>query len=388
MSGLFNKTLLTVISVLTCLQMQAQYNQANSFIRKALVAYHIDSKGFYVRETEKMLDEVSSVESNYAYDKKAQNLYVVTATSNIVVTLNKDYAKIVKKNKSIPQLKDEALDKEVARQTQLLDEKFAKLNAQREQHLRDSIQKAREDSIAEVRKQEAIIAERNKKSDDYRKSHIYHFVPTVGIPLHCEICDETIARDSVFSYGIANDTIYFVSNTEGKLGLSYMEPHKAKIVKYLSDNKSFKYHYEVFKDSLTKDSVDYDFLTTYWGYTSYTNYLKELKQKAPYGYFDEWGWDAEYSMVSFHFRYVNTNPKTIKYITVYFKITNDVGDLRKTGYFRGTGPLEEDESASWSWDSSSYFVAGDASNMNITKVVLTYMNGKTQVVTGKYLQFD
>lgn len=388
MSGLFNKTLLTVISVLTCLQMQAQYNQANSFIRKALVAYHIDSKGFYVRETEKMLDEVSSVESNYAYDKKAQNLYVVTATSNIVVTLNKDYAKIVKKNKSIPQLKDEALDKEVARQTQLLDEKFAKLNAQREQHLRDSIQKAREDSIAEVRKQEAIIAERNKKSDDYRKSHIYHFVPTVGIPLHCEICDETIARDSVFSYGIANDTIYFVSNTEGKLGLSYMEPHKAKIVKYLSDNKSFKYHYEVFKDSLTKDSVDYDFLTSYWGYTSYTNYLKKLKQKAPYGYFDEWGWDAEYSMVSFHFRYVNTNPKTIKYITVYFKITNDVGDLRKTGYFRGTGPLEEDESASWSWDSSSYFVAGDASNMNITKVVLTYMNGKTQVVTGKYLQFD
>lgn len=388
MNSLFNKALLTVISVFVCGQIQAQYTQANSFIRKALVAYHIDSKGFYVRETEKMLDEVSHVEATYAYDKKAQNLYVVTATSNIVVTLNKDYAKIVKKNKSIPQLKDETLDKEVARQTQLLDEKFARLNAQREQHLRDSIQKAREDSIAEVKRQEAIIAAQNKKREEYRKQHNYHIVPTAGASLRCEICDETTRKDSVFSFGIANDTIYYVSNVEGKLDLSYIEPHKAKIPSSLLSNKDFKYHYEVFKDSLTKDTVDYEFITAYWGYNSYNNYLKELKQKAPYGYFEDWGWNAEYSMVSFNFRYMNTNPKTIKYITVYFKITNDVGDVRKTGYFRGTGPLAEGESASWNWDSSSYFVAGDASNMNITKVVLTYMNGKTQVVTGRYLQFD
>lgn len=388
MNGLFNKALLIVISVLSCVQMQAQYNQANSFIRKALVAYHIDSKGFYVKETDKMLDEVSSVESNYAYDKKAQNLYVVTATSNVMVTLNKDYAKIVKKNKSIPQLKDEELGKEIAKQTQLLDDKFAKLNAQREQHLRDSIQKAKEDSIAEVRRQEAIIAAQNKKKEEYRKQHNYHIVPTTGASLRCEICDETTRKDSVFSFGIANDTIYYVSNVEGRLNLSYIEPHKAKIPNALLNNKDFKYHYDVFKDSLTEDSVDYDFIMAYWGYNSNNNYLKELKRKAPYGYFEEWGWDDEYSMVTFHFRYMNTNPKTIKYITVYFKITNDVGDVRKTGYFRGTGPLAEDESASWSWDSSSYFVAGDASNMNITKVVLTYMNGKTQVVTGKYLQFD
>ena len=39
-------------------------------------------------------------------------------------------------------------------------------------------------------------------------------------------------------------------------------------------------------------------------------------------------------------------------------------------------------SANWSWDSSSYYVAGDASNMEITKVILTYMNG-TQKVLGK-----
>jgi hypothetical protein len=30
--------------------------------------------------------------------------------------------------------------------------------------------------------------------------------------------------------------------------------------------------------------------------------------------------------------------------------------------------LEEWESASWNWDHSSYYVAGDASKMNISKV--------------------
>ena len=117
-------------------------------------------------------------------------------------------------------------------------------------------------------------------------------------------------------------------------------------------------------------------------------YVSKLKKEAPYGYFDSWDWNDEYSMVTFNFRYVNTNPKTIKYIAVYFKITNGVGDVRKTGYFQGTGPLKCGESASWDWDSSSYYVAGDASNMSITKVVITYMNGTKQVVSGKYLRFN
>ena len=78
----------------------------------------------------------------------------------------------------------------------------------------------------------------------------------------------------------------------------------------------------------------------------------------------------------------------IKYLTVYFKITNDVGDVRKTGYFKGTGPLKEGETASWDWDTSSYFTSGDSTTLSITKLVLTYMNGTTQVVSGKYIKFN
>jgi hypothetical protein len=113
-----------------------------------------------------------------------------------------------------------------------------------------------------------------------------------------------------------------------------------------------------------------------------------VKRIAPFGYVDDWGWDDEYSMITFNIDYVNTNPKTIRYLTVYFVVTNDVGDVRCRGCFRGTGPVKQGEKCSWSWDSSSYFVAGDASNMNITKIVLTWMNGKTQVVSGRYLRFN
>lgn len=37
---------------------------------------------------------------------------------------------------------------------------------------------------------------------------------------------------------------------------------------------------------------------------------------------------------------MNTNRNTIKYIDVYFKVTNDVGDLRKTGHFRAQDHFE------------------------------------------------
>ena len=85
---------------------------------------------------------------------------------------------------------------------------------------------------------------------------------------------------------------------------------------------------------------------------------------------------------------MNTNSQTIKYIDVYFRVTNGVGDVRKTGHFQGTGPLRELESATWDWDTSSYYVAGDASNMSITKVILTFMNGTKKVLTGNLLVFD
>lgn len=108
-----------------CISMQAQYTTYNSFIRKALVIYHRNSKGFYERQVDQMVDDVFDVEKNYAYDKKAQNLYMLTKKGNVVVTLNKDYAKFIKKNNMIPQLKGDELQAEIDKHTKLLPEKNA-----------------------------------------------------------------------------------------------------------------------------------------------------------------------------------------------------------------------------------------------------------------------
>lgn len=176
--------------------------------------------------------------------------------------------------------------------------------------------------------------------------------------------------------------------TMGGIGYTYITGHKSELSQSLKEYSPFRYHYEIFKDSLTDESEDYDMITSELSYHYLDEYVKRLKKRAPYGFFTDWGWDSEYSCISFHFNYMNTNRNTIKYIDVYFKVTNDVGDLRKTGHFQGTGPLREFESASWEWDTSYYYVSGDASNMNITKVILTYMNGTKKVLTGNLLVFE
>lgn len=375
--------------MLVCLSNHAQFSSQNSFMRKEIVSYTKNGKGFYVKNTNKMIDVVVGVVANYAYDKKAHNLYVLTNNSNVVVTLTKDYAKVIKKNKDIPQLSGDELDKVIEIQNEHLSEKFSVLNRKREQQITDSINKVKKDSIDEVNRRNAIIAAQNKAREDYMNSHNFHEVPLGDYSMKCDLCDEYIeSKDVFYTLGIRNDSIYYATEEEGKLDLSYFEFHASKLPSLLSTDKDFLYHYEVFKDSLTDDSTDYADMARYFSYQSYIDYFAQLKKAAPFGIVDEWGWNAEYSMVTFNIRYFNTNSKTIKYLTVYFKITNDVGDIRKTGYFQGTGPLEEGESASWNWDSSSYFTAGDASKMRITKIVLTYMNGTKQVVAGKYLRFN
>ncbi len=375
--------------VIICFAIHAQYSSVNSFIRKELVSYAKNDKGFYIKSTNKMVDVVVGVVENYAYDAETQNLYVLTERSNVVITLKKDCAKIIKKDRDIPLLSGEDLDNEIEKRNNQLDHKFSALNHEREQQITDSINKVRQDSIDEVNRQNSIIAAQNKAREDYISSHDYHTVPLGDTSIKCDICDEEIDTKDVFhTFGIHNDSIYYATIKEGDLGLTYMETHASKIPFSLKIDDDFMYHYKVFKDSISQDTLDYAHFINLLGYQSYADYLTTLKKKAPFGYVDDWGWDSEYSMVTFNISYTNTNPKTIKYLAVYFKITNDVGDIRKTGYFQGTGPLKEGETASWDWDRSPYFTSGDASHMDITKIVITYMNGTKQVVRGKYLCFN
>lgn len=371
---------------------RGQYTSENSFMRKALVLFQKDAKGFYQPSQDVMVDRIYGVTKNYAYDKKTHNLYVLTANGNFVVTLNKDYAKIVKKNKLIPQLKTEEALELSRKYTEDLSFKMEQYNKDR----RDSIYLARkkfiEDSIAHE-KALAEIKKRNEKIKKdrelaYKANHDWRSVPTGKIELHCSICDKSIAKDSLTCLGIKNDSIYFFTLAKGYYNQKIALEHVAKIPSNLANYKDFKYHCEVYRDSLDSHSkILSSDLVNYLSASFTLEAFKEAKKLAPFGYFGDWGWDNEYGYVTFNFEYTNLNSKTIKYIDVYWYVTNDVNDICGRGNFKGVGPLKEGSSASWEWDDSPYYVSGSASNMSISKVILTYMNGTKQVLSKNMIKF-
>lgn len=384
------RKLLLLIFLFSLSSLHAQiYNEANSLMRKALVLYQRDAKGFYHKSENVSLSVVKNISESYAYDKKSQELYVITSNGNCVITVADNYAKFLKKNKNIPQLKGAELNAAVLGASKKLEEHFALLNQQRQRQIEDSIAKAKADSI-EKAKQDSIrlITLRNQR-ENYRKSHDWHWVPISRNSLSCSLCSKSVfSEDSIFCLGYRNDTLYHVTSENFALGETYLKIHPMHVSSTLKSNEKFRYHFEVYGDSLRTCNESFMDEPDFYNYMFISKAADRVKAEAPYGYFGNWGWDSEYGAVSFHFEYTNTNKATIKYIDVYWTITNDVNDVRKTGHFKGTGPLEEWKSASWNWDYSSYYVAGDASNMVITKVILTYTNGTTKTLTKSMLRFE
>ena len=356
----------------------------------ALVLYKVDNTGYYHKWTNVPVSTMETSATCYAYDSKAKRLYLSTDYGNFAITLNDEMAKQVKKDKNVPQLSGEELKARINAVNRALDDKFEHINANRRHAIEDSIaavkerdrlaalERARQDSIREV--------QRLAQLQRYRAEHDWHWLPLSLSRLSCTMCDEGFyVRDSVRVAAICNDTIYYLKSVQGNLGLDVMQIHAMPVSSSMWEYAPFRYHMEAFDDSIsTSQGIDREIAEDF-NRENALDYLSQLTKKAPYGYFLEWDWDDTYSMLTFEFTYLNTNKKTIKYIDVYWRILNDVDDVRNTGHFKGTGPLEQYKSARWAWDSSSYFLAGDATRMELTKVIITYMNGSQQTLTKKMI---
>ena len=384
------KIILALLLLLPAIALRAQvYDESNSLMRTALVLYQKDAKGFYQKSENISIPVVNGITESYAYDKKSHELYVKTNFGNCVITVADNYAKFLKKNKNTPQIKGEELASAISRVNMQLEEQFNLLNTQRQQQIVDSIAKAKADSIERVKQDSIRLARIASQKETYRKNHSWRWVPISRNSLSCSLCSKSVySEDSIFCLGYRNDTLYHVTSEEFALDETYLKIHPMHVSSSLKTNEKFRYHFEVYGDSLRTCNESLMDDPDFFNYMFISKAADRVKAEAPYGYFNNWGWDSEYGAVSFHFEYTNTNKATIKYIDVYWTITNDVNDVRKTGHFKGTGPLEEWTSASWHWDYSSYYVAGDASNMQITKVILTYSNGTQKTLSKSMLRFD
>lgn len=394
--GNVQKLGLLALLLVICVGSSAQvynFNYLNSSLRKVLALYLPDKDGIFQKSDAQEVKEITEAGLYYAYDKKAKKLYVKTSTGNYEVLLDDYYAKVFKKNKAIPQPKPAEIAVLADRVNQELSEHFSQMNAKRRKEIEAARIKAYNDSVAKAKEEAHLMAERIEKlkqeRESYIKQHDWRSVPTGNHSLYCTLCENTFSQDSIWSIGVRNDTIYFVTHKDGDLDLGYMESHAAKVPDDLKAYSLYKYHYEVYKDSIEScvEDLNND-LVGYLNYHNYLGYLANLQKKAPYGYFDGWSWDDEYGTVTFNCTYQNTNKWTIKYIDVYWVVTNDVNDVRGSGHFKGTGPVGYMHGGSWDWDSSYYFVSGDATNMSISKVIITYMNGKQKVLTKNMLRFN
>ena len=110
----------------------------------------------------------------------------------------------------------------------------------------------------------------------------------------------------------------------------------------------------------------------------------------------KWGWELNSAQgIEPFFTFFNSSKKTIKYIDFYFSVYNAVGDKcylkyerSYVGNVRGVGPVEPFEAGSWNWDRATHYTSGDASEMRVVKVVITYMDKTVKTLTGNSLIFE
>jgi hypothetical protein len=299
------KQILLLIQILCVAPLYAQeFNASNSSSRIGMVYYVEDGNGFFQKKENVELNKVSDPISVYAYDKKTQNLYMVTKRGNCVICVNETYAKYYKKAKVYPFLKEDELKAAIEQKNKELEDKYNSINKARQKHINDSIEKVRQDSIKRALEDSLRLVKEKQKEIDYKKCHDWSVVPTKGNSLYCVLCEKSVTtRDSSFCYAIINDSIYWADILTGDLGLTYHHIHAAAVSTYLKQNLSYQYHTKVYRDSL--ENVIPIMSKSYAGlkdYLYYGEYLERLKKLAPHGYFLDWGWNNEYSSVTFNFK--------------------------------------------------------------------------------------
>lgn len=354
--------------------------------------------GLYQEKNEVKMDSIPNEAVFFAQSKKHQMVFLENENGIYRISLTKEEFKHIKSMK-IPNLKDDAIRDSLYAKTTRMRSYFREINDNRKHFVEDSLafveRQRREAEEArlqyEKRVQDSLDYEREKI--EYFANHDWQILPVESNIVKDDLGGAGYNQNDCFVLGMSNDTVYYVERNYADLGVMYLTIHRGRIPqKELKTNKMLRLHLDAFGDSIAnhyigKDSLDVETIKAVNELSEMEAYGKAIK-KAPYGFIREWHWNDEYGAITFYVKYTNTNAKTIKYLDFYFKVTNDVGDVRCTGHLKGTGPLEQFETASWDWDYTRYYTAGDSSNMSITKIIITYMNGSKKILTNNQIQIN
>ncbi len=247
---------------------------------------------------------------------------------------------------------------------------------EREKFVRDSIETAQR---------------KEKEQEEYRKSHDWGDLSmSKSYELKCEFCDISHRVKDYSVLSISADTLYYLLDEPDMsyLGINNVWVHYSILTRDFKNDERFRDYINIWQDSIANNNRFNNQRVSVFNIIQYNKFKDKIYSIAPNGFLQRWGWELNSAQgIEPFFCFFNSSKKTIKYVDLYFSIYNDVGDRcylkyerSYIGKVRGVGPVEPFEAGSWYWDRATHYTSGDASEMRIVKLVITYMDGTTKTL--------
>ena len=405
-------TLFALMSFSTYSFGQEYVSPSKSFIRgkitiNFLYQYRIGRDGLYHKfetngvsffsdEHSQYNKAVEGLEHFYCYDNNNNMFYYYTEnTIGFYNPTHSNYIKFIKnymKEGKVKKVKEEEAMLLTGNILKEMDEKYQKKN----------------DSIAEIRRiaREHFVKDsietaqkKTKEREEYRKTHDWRDLSmSKSYGLKCEFCDINHYMKDYRVMFISADTLYYLLEKPDMslLGINHVGIHFSTLTSDFKNDSQFKEYINIWRDSIANNNNFSNQGAAIFNIIQYNEFKDNVYSAAPNGFMQKWGWELNSAQgIEPFFTFFNSSKKTIKYIDFYFSVYNAVGDKcylkyerSYVGNVRGVGPVEPFEAGSWNWDRATHYTSGDASEMRVVKVVITYMDKTVKTLTGNSLIFE
>lgn len=339
---------------------------------------------------------VEGVEHFYCYDNSNNIFYYYTEnTVGFYKPTTPDYIKLVKsymKHGKVKKVKETEAMLLTGNILKGMQEKYRLKNDSileckriaREKFVRDSIE---------------IAQKKAKEQEEYRKNHDWRDLSMSKIyGLKCDFCDVNHYMKNYKVMFISTDTLYYLLEEPdiSYLGISHVGIHYSALTNEFRNDNQFKEYISIWRDSIANYNNFSNQDAVIFNLIQYDEFKERVNRTAPNGFMQKWGWELNSAQgIEPFFCYFNSSKKTIKYVDFYFSVFNAVGDKcyleygrSYIGNVRGVGPVEPFEAGSWSWDRATHYTSGDASEMSIVRLVITYMDGTTKTIPNSSIIYD
>lgn len=399
----------TYLLFITCISAQEFISPSKNFFTSKTQVYFVGQyrkggDGLY-HYLEMKGREVSSTEYNkyteglehfYCYDKNSNMFYFYTDNTigyyNPTVSNNINFLKNYMKKADVKKVNEAEATILMENIIKGMNEKYDRMNDSIAEIKRIAREKFVKDSIETAQK-------KAKEQEEYRKNNDWHDLQlSTSHSLKCQFCDSYHSMDYMYIISLSADTVYYLHDDTDitLLGNKFKILHYSAMPSDLKNDIKFKKYVNIWRDSIANNNSFSNQDAAVFNLIQYNEFKDKIYSIAPNGFMQYWGWKLNSAQgIEPYFCFFNSSKKTIKYVDFYFSVFNAVGDKcylkferSYIGNVRGVGPVEPFDSGSWSWDMATHYTSGDASEMRIVKLVITYMNGTTKTIPNSAIIYD